>query len=114
MKTLLVTLAALFLVSLPVAADVLDLTWTAPTTRVDGTPMPASEIKHYRLSWTVKGVVQPDKVVTGVSYALDTGALVGRTCVVIRTVDTDLLESDPTGQVCKNVKPNPPSNVKAQ
>ena len=107
-------LSLALLVSFPVVADVVDVTWTAPTTRVDGTPLTAAEIKHYRLSWTVKGVAQPDKTVTGTSYALDTGTLSGRTCVVLRTVDTDNLESDPTSAVCRNAKPNPPSNVSAR
>jgi hypothetical protein len=93
--------------------DIISVSWTPPTTRVDGSALLASEIKHYRLSWTVKGVAQPDKIVTGSSYSLDTGLLTGRVCVWMRTVDVDLLESDPTPQECKNVKPNPPSGVKA-
>lgn len=107
-------LAMLTMWSTLALSDVVELTWTPPTQRVDGTALSASEIKHYVLSWQVKGVGQPDKIVTGSAYSLDTGTLSGRVCVVLRTVDTDGLVSDPTAQVCKNAKPNPPSNVKAQ
>lgn len=104
----------LILLLLPFAAlaDTLTVTWTAPTTREDGTALPSAEIAGYRLSWTVRGVAQPDQVVTGTSYALDTGSLAGRTCVVLRTVDTDGLESEPTPAACRNAKPNAPTELR--
>lgn len=96
-------------------ADVIDVTWVAPTQRVDGTALPANEIAGYRLEWTVKGAAQsPITVGPVTAYALDTGALTGKTCLTLRTVDTDGLESDPTGPVCRNAKPNPPTNLRAR
>lgn len=93
-------------------ADTLLVTWVQPTARVDGTPLPLSEIQHYRMVWSVKGVAQPDKVVpVGTSYTLDTGALAGKTCLTLATVDTDGLESVPSNMFCRNAKPNPPSNM---
>lgn len=102
---------SLLFFSLGASADVLTVTWVAPTQREDLTPLLASEIAGYRLSWTVKGVAQADKNVTGTSYLLDTGTLAGRTCVTLRTVDTDGLESDPSNTACRNAKPKPPTNV---
>lgn len=115
---LLIAAAVLVLVVLavpPARADTIDIAWTAPTQREDGTALTAAEIAGYRLSWTVNGVAQAEKTLTpGTGYALDTGALVGRVCVVLRTVDTDGLESAPTGEVCRKARPKPPSSVRAR
>ena len=98
-----------------VKADTLDITWTAPTQRVDGTALTAAEIAGYQLAWSVKGVSQPVKTIPpGTAYTLDTGALYGKTCVTLATIDTDGLLSDPTPSVCRNAKPNPPSNLKVK
>ena len=106
--------ALVLIVMLPLAAvaDTLSITWVQPTTREDGTALPLAEIANYRLSWTVRGVAQPDITVPrGTNYTLDTGTLSGRTCVVMRTVDTDGLESVPTEPACRNARPNPPGNL---
>lgn len=109
----------LFLCLLPTfaVADIINLTYEPPTARVDGTALPPAEIANYRLTWTVKGVVQPDRLIPGgtsTAYTLDTGALTGRTCVILRTVDTDGLESDPSNQSCRNAKPNTPGNLRVR
>lgn len=46
---LMVTLAA------HAAPAVSDLSWTAPTTREDGSPLSSDEIKEYRVYYTVDG-----------------------------------------------------------
>lgn len=92
-------------------ADTLNLTWVAPLQRVDGTVLLPSEIAGYKLNWSVKGTTQPEKTVTGTSYALDTGTLIGRTCVTLATIDTDGLISDPSPQVCRNAKPTAPTGL---
>lgn len=94
-------------------ADTLNVSWSAPTERVDGTQLPASEIAGYLLDWTVRGNAQATLTLGAVtSYTLDTGTLTGRTCVTLRTVDTDGLTSDPSETVCRNAKPNAPSSLR--
>ena len=107
------SLLLLSLLAFASQADTLTVRWTPPTTRVDGTALPSTEIAGYRLEWTVKGVPQSDKVVTGAvsTYTLDTGTLSGRTCVTLYTQDTDGLESAPAQTACRNAKPNPPTGV---
>lgn len=96
-------------------ADTVDLTWTPPTQRVDGSALATTEIAGYRLSWSINGAAQTDKTVpAGSTYTLDTGALVGRVCVVMRTVDTDGLESDPTAEVCRKARPRSPGSLRAR
>lgn len=87
-------------------ADTLTVTWVQPTQREDGSPLLASEIANYRMVWTVAGVVQADKTVpTGTSYVLDTGALSGKICLRLATVDTDGVESVLTSEVCRKARP---------
>jgi hypothetical protein len=86
------------------------VTWIAPTTYVDGAPLPASEIEGYRLSWSVQNVIQPDATIAGDAVSFDLGDLKGRVCVVLRTV-VDGIESDPTEIVCRRVKPGVPETI---
>jgi hypothetical protein len=109
LKTLI--LVGLLTLASPVFADTVNVSWTPPTAREDGTAMPLSEIQHYRLSWTLKGVAQTDKIATGTSNVIDTGTVSGRVCVTLRTVDTDGLESAPTTQVCRNSRPKAPTSL---
>ena len=98
----------LALLMLPVVAlaDTVAVSWVQPTQREDGTALPLTEIAGYRLSWTLRGVAQPDVTVPpGTAYTLVT-ATSGRVCVELRTVDTDALESVPAGPVCRNSRPN--------
>ena len=115
------TLTALMLVlmlllgSAIARADTVEVSWTAPTERVDGTALPATEIAGYRLSWTLNGTAQSDLTVPpGTSYTLDTGTQTGRVCLVMRTVDTDGLESVATGEVCRKARPRPPGSMRAR
>lgn len=58
-----IILALVLLLALPALAapaDPLRLTWQHPTTRVDGTPLPVSEIAGYRLYYTVDGDIPTD------------------------------------------------------
>lgn len=109
-------LLLLALISTSAFADTVSLSWTTPTLREDGTALLASEIANYRISWTIKNVAQTDILAAGTatSYTLNTGTLAGRVCAVLRTVDTDGLESMPTNAACRNARPNPPGNPKLQ
>lgn len=108
-------IVGLLLVAAAARADTLNVSWIAPTERVDGTQLSASEIAGYLLDWTVRGNAQATLTLGAVtSYTLDTGTLTGRTCVTLRTVDTDGLTSDPTGPVCRNARPNPPSSARIE
>lgn len=94
-------------------ADLINVTWTPPTAREDGTALPPAEIDGYRLVWTVSGSVQPDKIVpAGAQYTLDTGALRGLVCVKMATIDTDGLESVLSDQACRKSRPNRPTNLR--
>ena len=113
MKSMIAILAVL--ASASALADTADVTFTPPTTREDGTPLPAAEIAGYRLSWTLNGTAQTDKTVPpGNSYVLDTGASTGRICAILRTVDTDGLESAPTAEVCRKARPKAPTSLRAR
>jgi len=112
MKRLLL-LAALLPIS--AFAATVNVTWVQPTTYEDGSPLPASEIQHYRLAWSVRGVAQPDIIVpVGATYTLNTGTLTGRTCVTLFTVATDDQESEPSNTACKNARPGRPTNLTAR
>ena len=79
-----------------------DLSWTAPDTRVDGTPLAAGEILEYRVFYTVDGPIDASGeyvAVTGTSAAETiTLDLIPRAepytiNFAVRTVSTDGLES---------------------
>jgi len=85
-----------------VTADV--LTWTAPTTRADGSPLAASEILQYRIDWSA---------VAGGPYNAGTATVpgdelgftrsnrpAGRACYVAVTIDTAGLVSANSNEAC--------------
>jgi len=117
---LLVTLAAH---SAPAPSD---LSWTAPSTRVDGTPLAVEEIKEYRVYYTIDGTPPGDGdhiVVSGTSIAETvTLELIPRiepyvVSFAIKTVDTDGLGSSLSDVVSKEFEvestsePNAPTNL---
>ena len=79
-----------------------ELSWTAPDTRVDGTPLAAGEILEYRVFYTVDGPIDASG-----EYVAVTGTSVAETITLdlipraepytinfaVRTVSTDGLES---------------------
>jgi hypothetical protein len=103
-----------------------ELSWTAPTTRVDGTPLAAGEILEYRVFYTVDGPIDENGeyvAVTGTSAAKTlTLDLIPRAepytvNFAVRTVSTDGLKSaqsetvSKTFQVDSTAAPNPPTNI---
>ena len=79
-----------------------DLSWTAPTTRVDGTPLAAEEIKEYRVYYTIDGTApgEGEPIVVGGTSASETVTLELTprlepyvVSFAIKTVDTDGLKS---------------------
>jgi hypothetical protein len=109
MKTrFLLLLAAL--IPVVVLADV-TVSWTAPTLREDGEPLPSSEIAGYVLSYTFNGAAQFPITTSAVTSLVIAGAP-GRYCVTLQTLDTDGVVSDPTVPVCNaKAKPRKPTNV---
>ena len=84
--------------------------WSAPTTYVDDSPLLPADIESYRLSWSVRGVIQPDITVPGDALTYDLGEHLGRVCVTLRTV-VDSIESDPSTIACRKVKPRAPEII---
>lgn len=73
----------------------LTLMWDTPTTREDGTPLEASEIKGYRLYWSFEeGPVFDSGLLTGNAY--DLKPFPGTWRLWLTTVTTDGLESKKT------------------
>ena len=97
-----------------VFADSLTVTWTAPTEREDGTPLPASEIAGYRLMRWFNGAEQPEVSLASIPSVATLDVQPGKHCVAMRTVDTDGLESAPTDQVCRKAKPKAPGNLRVR
>lgn len=94
------------------------LTWTAPTRRVDGTPLAPSEIREYRLTVanSTTGTQSPIATVAGnlTSTTVSRGTNpLGTRCYWIVVVDTQGLVSDPTGPACRTVlaRPEPATNL---
>ena len=84
----------------------LELSWSAPTTRTDGEPLPLSEIDGYRLYYgTQKGeYVQGANIKDGTAQsATVTGIPVGTYFVVLTTYDANGIESDYSASVKKTV-----------
>jgi hypothetical protein len=85
--------------------------WTAPTTRVDGSALPSTEIAGYNVVSVVNGTTQPQVAVGAVtSTTLTVGN--GTVCVRLQTRDTDGQVSDWTADVCKKAKPGRPTSVR--
>ena len=103
-----------------------DLSWTAPSTRVDGTPLAVEEIKEYRVYYTIDGTAPGtgDPIVVDGTSASETVTLEITPRVepyvisfAITTVDTDGLESaqsetvSKTFQVDSTAAPSAPTNL---
>jgi len=125
MKYLLVFVLALFSFGAVAAPATSTLSWTAPTTRVDGTPLAAEEIKEYRVYYTIDGTAPGEGEFIPVSGAVSETVTLELTPRVepyvvsfaIKTVDTAGLESvlsevvSKTFNVDSDAKPNAPTNL---
>jgi len=101
------------------------LSWTAPDTRVDGTPLAAEEIKEYRVFYSIDGTPTGSGEFIPVSGAVSETVTLELTPRVepyvvsfaIKTVDTAGLESvlsevvSKTFNVDSDAKPNAPTNL---
>ena len=119
---LLVTLAAQAAQAAPATSE---LSWTAPSTRVDGTPLDSADIAEYRVYYTINGEPQGvDPIVVSGTSASETVTLELTPRVepyvisfAITTVDTDGLESvqsetvSKTFQVDSTAAPSAPTNL---
>lgn len=112
------TMLAVLLVAVPLSANAAgalsdDLSWTLPTQRVDGTPLPIEEIAYTEIELWRNGVV-----VDTLQFAVPTVAYTYvrelppnyEMCYAARVADTEGQLSDWTDLVCKTVRarPNPP------
>ena len=102
-----------------------ELSWTAPTTRVDGTPLDPTDIAEYRVYYTINGEPQGvDPIVVSGTSASETVTLELTPRVepyvisfAITTVDTAGLESaqsetvSKTFQVDSTAAPSAPTNL---
>jgi len=107
MKRLLI----LLLFALPVQADTLSWSWTAPTQRADGTLFDMStEGQGYRVHFN--GVAEPVLLQPG-DNALTKTFQSGQVCAEFQTIDTEGRESIKSPPSCKDVlaPPGEPSNV---
>jgi hypothetical protein len=112
MRKLIVALCA-FLPGL--AAANISISWVAPTQRVDGSPLAASEIASYQFDVTLNGSALPSFTVPGTATTYTyVDSVKGRYCFKARTVDTAGLQSDPSAEVCRNANPRPPGQLSAK
>jgi len=124
MKYLLVFVLAL--VSFGAVAATSTLSWTAPSTRVDGTPLTVEEIKEYRVYYTIDGEVDADRSPVILDFAaVDAEIVVELTprempyvvAFQIVVVDTEGRVSRPSDPVSKEfavdstASPQPPTNI---
>jgi hypothetical protein len=95
----------------------ISLSWDAPTQFDDGSPLSIAEIKQYRFTYTIDGVVQPDIFApnTATSLSLSTNVK-GSHCFAGYTQDVYGAESVASVETpCKAVtrgKPKPPKNLR--
>jgi len=87
----------LFLLPFTVQAYQYRLTWDSPTERVDGTPLPISEISHYDLY--ADGALLT--AVPGGESTFQSSMEPGEHCFAMRAVDTDGRESVFSNEACK-------------
>ena len=95
----------LFLLSFPLWADTVEITFTPPTERADATPLPITDIQHYQVY--VSG--NPDITIPNTN---NTGEIVlspGLYDIHVTTVDIDGRESVPSNIVSVQAK-SPPGN----
>jgi hypothetical protein len=98
--------------------------WTAPTTRVDGTALSASELTKYTLSYTVDGGAAQSVEITGgatASKSITTNLAARTTPYVLvfsmTATDTDGNTSEPSAAITKSIRvktasPNKPGGFK--
>jgi len=119
MKYLLVFVLALFSFGAVAAPATSTLSWTAPSTRVDGTPLEAEEIKEYRVYYTIDGTAPGtgEPIVVGGTSASETVTLELTprlepyvVSFAIKTVDTDGLGSALSDVVSKTFEVESTSN----
>jgi len=127
MKYIAILLFALLALPATAAEGVSDLSWTAPETRADGTPLQATEIQEFRIYYGVD-VAKP--LTKGTEYTAVTGENVAKVTVeltprlepyvvsfAVTTVDTNGLESLLSDTVTKEFvaestsEPNAPTNL---
>ena len=96
-----------------------NLSWEAPSTRVDGTPLEAEEIKEYRVYYTIDGTAPGtgEPIVVGGTSASETVTLELTprlepyvVSFAIKTVDTDGLGSALSDVVSKTFEVESTSN----
>lgn len=109
MFLLLAATAVLFAV--PAQADTtFTLTWDTPTKRVDGTPLPVTDIKEYDLRHNAPGMTQwqamPSHPVS-VNQTTFVAKTPGEYCFQIRTEDTAGRKSTYTASVCAQYTSEP-------
>ena len=83
--------------ALVLATAGLTISFDRPTTRVDGTPLPQSEIKEYAAY--INGVEHPSRIPGSTSGADYPTLSYG--CFKLRTIDTDGRWSEYSDEVCK-------------
>ena len=119
MKYLLVFVLALFSFGAVAAPATSTLSWTAPSTRVDGTPLEAEEIKEYRVYYTIDGTAPGtgEPIVVGGTSTSETVTLELTprlepyvVSFAIKTVDTDGLGSALSDVVSKTFEVESTSN----
>lgn len=122
MKKFYIFLIAMLL-ALPIAAwpTTADVRWSSPTTYEDSTPMPASDIKNYKIYYGSKsgGPYQFVVTVPGNTNTMQiTNLTNGTWYFVATTVSTQDSESAPTPEVSKTInlirKPRAPVNFTIQ
>ena len=85
----------------------MDLSWTAPATRADGTPLSLADINGYRVYYGESAGNYTESVEIADGAALSTtvtGIPVGTYHVVMSTYDVDGLESDYSSSVIKTIQ----------
>ena len=121
MKRVLGWIAAL-IIALPVmaAGTTANLTWQHPTSRIDGSALPLSQIKETLIEWRRVGssvLVGSIRVNAPATSTAVSGLICGDYDFVAYTVATDASQSDPTNtvQYATSVvcKPNPPTGFGA-
>lgn len=116
---LIILMSTVVAISLPFKQKT-TLTWEAPTTNVDGSPI--TDLGGYRIYYSqVLGTYTDADSrdvgnVTSVNIQNTVGSLKGQWCFVVTAVDIAGNESEFSNEVCSNfvIKKNPPTNLGAQ
>ena len=88
------------------------LTWSIPTTRADGKPLPVEQIAGYELYWSCSPAASGTVSIAGgaVSSADLAGDWIGDCTFAMAAVDTDGLKSVLSAAVPLHFKPNKPAD----